>query len=56
MNIKKQITMGITKDKRKFKRDKEQKNPLNPEGVAKKTNTNKFDINEDTIKDQQNKK
>lgn len=43
--------MGITEDKRKFERTKEQNNPLNPDGVARKTNTNKFDIDEDTIKD-----
>lgn len=40
---------------RTFKISKEQKNPTNPTGnVNQKTNT--FDIDEKTIKDQQNKK
>lgn len=52
----KQEIMGTIKDKRKFERTTDQKNPTNPEGVARKTDTNKFDIDEKTIKDQQNKK
>lgn len=47
--------MGIIKDKRKFQTTKEQINPVNPEGVVKKTSTNDFNINENTIKNQQNK-
>ncbi|MDC6406861.1 MULTISPECIES: hypothetical protein [Maribacter] len=47
--------MGIIKDKRKFKRTKEQENPTNPTGNTR-IDTNKFDIDEKTIKDQQNKK
>lgn len=47
--------MGIIKDKRKFKRKEEQENPTNPTGNTK-IDTNKFDIDEKTIKDQQNKK
>lgn len=48
--------MGIIKDNKKFERKTDQTNPTNPDGVAKKSNTNKFDIDEKTIKDQQNKK
>ena len=46
--------MGIIEDKKKFKTTKEQTIPTNPNG---KTNqqTNKFDIDEKTIKKQQNK-
>lgn len=47
--------MGIIKDRRKFKRTKEQENPTNPTGNTN-IDTNKFDIDEKTIKDQQNKK
>ena len=47
--------MGIFTDKRKFKRKTEQSNPTNPTGNTK-IDTNKFDINEGAIKDQQNKK
>ncbi|WP_411767784.1 hypothetical protein [Winogradskyella sp. A3E31] len=47
--------MGVTEDKRKFKRTKEQKNPTNLTGNVNQ-NTNEFDIDEKTIKDQQNKK
>ncbi len=47
--------MGVIEDKRKFKRTKEQDNPLNPSGSPSKTNTNKFDIDEKTIKKQQSK-
>ena len=47
--------MGIIKDKKKFKRTKEQTHPTNPTGnTDQKTNT--FDIDEKTIKKQQNKK
>ncbi len=46
--------MGIIDDKR-LKRKKEQKNPTNPTGNTT-VETNKFDIDEQTIKDQQNKK
>lgn len=48
--------MGIIKDNKKFKRTKEQSDPTKPEGVAKKSNTNSFDIDKKTIKGQQNKK
>jgi len=47
--------MGIIEDKRKFKPTKEQDNPTNPTGKNKKE-TNQFDIDETTIKNQQNKK
>jgi hypothetical protein len=47
--------MGIIKDKRKFKRKVEQNNPTNPTGNTN-IDTNKFDIDEKTIKDQKNKK
>ena len=40
---------------RRFERKKEQKHPLNPEGNTSQE-TNDFDIDEKTIKDQQNKK
>ncbi len=40
---------------RKFERKVEQTNPTNPTGNVNQE-TNKFDIDEDTIKDQQNKK
>ncbi|KPM32082.1 Hypothetical protein I595_1731 [Croceitalea dokdonensis DOKDO 023] len=46
--------MGIIKDKRKFKRKKEQSDPTNPTGNVN-IDTNKFDIEKDTIRDQQNK-
>ncbi len=42
-------------DKRKFKRKVEQSNPTNPTGNVN-VDTNKFDIDKKTIKDQQNKK
>ena len=48
--------MGIIDDNKKFKRDKEQKNPTNPDGIANKEKPNKFDIDKKTIKDQQNEK
>ncbi len=41
-------------EKNKKRRKEEQKNPVNPSG--NKEETNKFDIDEKTIKDQQNKK
>ena len=41
--------------KRKFERNKEQSNPTNPTANTG-IDTNTFDIEEDTIKDQQNKK
>ncbi|HEY9184517.1 MAG TPA: hypothetical protein VIM94_04255 [Salegentibacter sp.] len=41
-------------EKNKKKRKEEQKNPVNPSG--NKEETNEFDIDEKTIKDQQNKK
>ncbi len=47
--------MGIIKDRKKFKRKEEQENPTNPTGNTK-IDTNKFDIDEKTIKNQQNKK
>ncbi|WP_369997751.1 hypothetical protein [Winogradskyella sp.] len=47
--------MGIIKDKRKFKPTKEQSNPTNPTGDVNQK-TNQFDIDENTIKDQQKKK
>ena len=47
--------MGMIDDNRKFKRTVEQNNPTNPTGNTNIT-TNKFDIDEQTIKDQQNKK
>lgn len=52
---KKRNSMGIIKDSRKFKRKEKQENPTNPTGNTN-IETNKFDIDERTIKDQQNKK
>tara|TARA_R110000796_G_scaffold41772_2_gene103361 strand:+ start:23776 stop:23916 length:141 start_codon:yes stop_codon:yes gene_type:complete len=46
--------MGIIQDKR-LKRKVKQSNPTNPTGNTN-INTNKFDIDKQTIKDQQNKK
>ncbi|WP_343487318.1 hypothetical protein [Allomuricauda sp. d1] len=46
--------MGTIKDKRKFKRKKEQDNPTNPTGKTDRDN-NVFDIEKDTVKEQQNK-
>ena len=55
MNRKKEKTVGITEDKKKFKINKKQNNPTNPTANTNiKTNT--FDIDESTIKKQQNKK
>ncbi len=48
--------MGIIRDNKKFDRKTEQTTPTNPDGVAKKTKLNKVDIDEKTIKKQQNKK
>jgi len=48
--------MGIIKDNKKFDSKTEQGNPTNPDGIAKKTDTNAFDIDKKTIKGQQNKK
>jgi len=47
--------MGIIKDKKKFKRTKEQTNPTNPTGNVNQEK-NQFDIDDETIKKQQNKK
>lgn len=47
--------MGTIKDKRKFKRKVEQTNPTNPTG-NRNIDTNDFDIDDTTIKKQQNKK
>lgn len=47
--------MGPIEDNRKFKRKQEQSNPTNPTGNTN-IDTNKFDIDEKAIKDQQNKK
>ncbi|MGJ8658933.1 MAG: hypothetical protein ACSHWV_03705 [Cellulophaga fucicola] len=46
--------MGIIDDKR-LKRKRKQTNPTNPTGNTN-IDTNKFDIDSETIKDQQNKK
>lgn len=47
--------MRTITDKRKFKPTKEQTNPTNPTGNTN-IETNDFDINEKTIKDQKSKK
>lgn len=47
--------MTKTVDKRKFKRKVKQNNPTNPTGNTN-IDTNTYDIDEKTIKDQQNKK
>ncbi|MFD0860603.1 hypothetical protein ACFQ1M_00160 [Sungkyunkwania multivorans] len=47
--------MGIFEDKRKFKRKVEQENPTNPTGNTN-VETNDFDIDSTTIKEQQKKK
>ncbi len=46
--------MGIIEDRKKFKTTKEQTNPTNPNGNVNQK-TNKFDIDEKTIKKQQKK-
>ncbi|WP_310992718.1 hypothetical protein [Aequorivita marina] len=40
---------------KKYERKKEQKNPTNPTGKTERE-TNEFDIDKETIKEQQNKK
>lgn len=47
--------MGIIKDKKKFKSTEEQHNPTNPTANTNQ-DTNKFDLDKGTIKEQQNKK
>lgn len=47
--------MGTIEDKKKFKTTKTQTNPTNPTGNTN-IKTNKFDIDEKTIKKQQSKK
>lgn len=47
--------MGDIKDKRKFKRTVKQNNPTNPTANTNIDN-DKFNIDEDTIKKQKNKK
>ncbi|MEW4924658.1 hypothetical protein [Algibacter sp. 2305UL17-15] len=47
--------MGKIKDNKKFKRKVEQKDPTNPK-PNDKSETNTFDIDKKTIKEQQNKK
>ena len=47
--------MGVFKNKRKFKRKVEQSNPTNPTGNIN-IETNTFDIEKDSIREQQNKK
>ncbi|WP_170234434.1 MULTISPECIES: hypothetical protein [Bizionia] len=47
--------MGAIEDKRKFKTTKKQSNPTNPTGNTD-IETNKFDIEESSIKGQQKKK
>ncbi|MEP2056264.1 hypothetical protein [Maribacter litoralis] len=47
--------MGIIKDRKKFNRKVEQNNPTNPTGNTD-IDTNNFDIDKETIKNQQNKK
>jgi len=46
--------MGMIKDRKKFKRTKEQTNPTNPTGNTDQL-TNHFAFNETTVKKQQNK-
>ncbi|MDT7827842.1 hypothetical protein RQM65_04095 [Pricia sp. S334] len=47
--------MGNTDDKRKFKRKTDQDHPTSA-NIKNTVDTNKFDIDEETIKDQENKK
>lgn len=47
--------MGTIEDKRKFKTTRTQTNPTNPTGNTT-IETNKFDIDESTLKEQQKKK
>jgi hypothetical protein len=46
--------MGIIEKNKKFERKQQQTNPTNPKGNVNIT-TNTFDIDEKTIKNQQNK-
>ena len=46
--------MGMIKDRKKFKTTVKQTNPTNPTGNTK-LETNDFDIDEKTIKNQKNK-
>tara|TARA_R100000655_G_scaffold76399_1_gene115454 strand:+ start:523 stop:726 length:204 start_codon:yes stop_codon:yes gene_type:complete len=55
VNHKKLLVMGGPIEDNKRERTKEQKNPTNPTG-NRNEKTNKVDIDEKTIKDQQNKK
>jgi len=47
--------MGTIKDNKKFKTSKEQTNPTNPTGNTN-LETNQYDIDKKTIKDQRSKK
>jgi len=47
--------MGMINDKKKFKRNVKQSNPTNPTGNTN-IETNTFDIEKETIKEQQNKR
>lgn len=47
--------MGIIKNNKKFKRTTEQKHPTNPTGKTE-MDSNQFDIDKKTIKDQKSKK
>ncbi|WP_179950033.1 hypothetical protein [Lutibacter citreus] len=47
--------MGMIKDRKKFKRTKQQTHPTNPTGNINQLNDH-FDIEKTTIKKQQNKK
>lgn len=47
--------MGIIKDRKKFKRTVEQSDPTNPTGNTN-IDTNRFDVDESTVKKQQNKR
>lgn len=47
--------MGVTEDKRKFKRTKKQSNPTNPSGGTDIKNKT-FDIDKKTIDENQSKK
>ncbi|WP_435138646.1 hypothetical protein [Formosa sp. A9] len=47
--------MGIIKEHKKFKPKEKQSNPTNPTGNVNQ-DTNSFDLDKDTIKEQQNKK
>ena len=52
--LKKQMKMGMIKDRKKFKITKKQTNPTNLTANVNQT-TNDFDIDQATIKKQQNK-